>query len=381
MKKGLLLFGLICIISSSLHFSLSAFSKACKLSAGNEYNANNNSFQKDILTMANKTKSIPLDTDKNSITVFVNKEYSLPADYKPEDLVVPDIPFSFSYYAEKKLMRKEAAAALEKLFAAAQKENLSLYGVSAYRSYDRQKQIYETNIQTKGSAYTNRYSAKPGFSEHQTGLAIDVSTPSISNHLEPIFAYTPEGKWLAKNAHLYGFILRYPKGKEHLTGYSYEPWHIRYVGKKLACYLYENDLILEEYYHYTLDPSFQNDISYDSKTEVDRSHQKTELKQPSKKEIEQVQQEDDVKKEPAKPTKKEDVKKPPKPEKEEETSSETDLPPTASTDTPSQEEEESSSDAQPADTDTDTDIDTDFSIDTPVEGTQAKDFVSPTNFN
>ena len=94
----------------------------------------------------------------------------------------------------------------------------------------------------------NQYVAKPGTSEHQTGLALDVSSPEVDYELEEIFAETPEGKWLAVYAPMFGFILRYPKGKENITGYAYEPWHIRYVGKSLSLYLSLTGMTLEEYH-------------------------------------------------------------------------------------------------------------------------------------
>jgi LAS superfamily LD-carboxypeptidase LdcB len=209
--------------------------------------------------------SVSLDTDPKSITVFVNKEYSLPADYVPSDLTVPNVPFNFDYTDEKKMLRKEAAFALEDLVQAASDDGLSIYGVSGYRSYKRQEQIYSKNISTKGALYTNRYSAKPGFSEHQTGLSIDVSAKSVAFRLDESFASTPEGKWLENHAYEYGFIIRYPKDKSDITGYSYEPWHIRYVGKELAEYLYTNKLTLEEFYNYTPSISFiEEDYAHDS---------------------------------------------------------------------------------------------------------------------
>lgn len=192
----------------------------------------------------------PIDLTPDSITALVNRDYKLTEDYIPEDLVVPDVRFTFSYYDDKKLMRSEAAAALEELFAAGDREGIKLYGVSAYRSYTRQYTIYATNLITKGVNHTNRYSAAPGASEHQTGLVIDVSSVSAGQSLEEIFGTTPEGIWLAENASRFGFIIRYPKDMEDLTGYYYEPWHIRYVGKPLAAYLYENGLTLDEYYGY-----------------------------------------------------------------------------------------------------------------------------------
>lgn len=210
----------------------------------------------------------PLDLVADSITVFINKEYGLPKDYVPEDLEIPNIYFDFSYYDEKKLLRTVAARAIEELCEAAEAEGLSISGVSGYRSYNRQKSIYENNIRTRGYAYTSKYSAQPGYSEHQSGLSIDLSTPSLNNTLQTKFAETPEGIWLAKNCYKFGFIIRYPEGKEHITGYSYEPWHVRYVGIELATYLTENQLTLEEYYNYT--PSDTNqDFSYDSLVDED----------------------------------------------------------------------------------------------------------------
>ena len=198
----------------------------------------------------------PIDLDTNSITLLVNRDYTLSEDYVPDDLVVPDVRFTFSYYDDKKLMRKEAADALEDLFEAADEAGIRLYGVSAYRSYSRQYTIYATNLITRGVNHTNRYSAAPGASEHQTGLAIDVTSDSAGQTLEEIFGRTEEGIWLSENSYRFGFIIRYPEGMEDLTGYYYEPWHIRYVGTELAEYLYEHDLTLDEYYGYTPSVSF-----------------------------------------------------------------------------------------------------------------------------
>ncbi|ENQ3113128.1 M15 family metallopeptidase [Bacillus cereus] len=181
-----------------------------------------------------------------SIQAVVNKEYGLPEDYKPEDLVVPNVPFSFSGTLEKSYLRKEAAEALESLFDLAKKEGIQLNAVSGFRSYDYQKKLYANNVKRQGQEHTDRFSAKPGHSEHQTGLTMDVSSKSANNELELTFANTKEGKWLKENAHRAGFIIRYPKGKESITGYAYEPWHIRYVGD-IAESIYKKKLTLEEY--------------------------------------------------------------------------------------------------------------------------------------
>ena len=181
------------------------------------------------------------------ILVLVNKEYNLPADYIPPDLVQPDIPFSFSEDLPKKKMRAEAARALEELFRQAAAEGIELAGVSGYRSYQRQEAIFNYRARERGEEVANRTSARPGQSEHQTGLAMDVSSASVGYALIEDFGNTKEGLWLAENAPRFGFIIRYPKGKEHLTGYSYEPWHIRYVGVEAAQEIAARGLILEEY--------------------------------------------------------------------------------------------------------------------------------------
>ncbi|WP_202621573.1 M15 family metallopeptidase [Anaerocolumna sedimenticola] len=208
--------------------------------------------------------NVVMDTNPESMTVLVNKELRLPSDYIPGDLVVPDVSFSFSYYDEKKLMRQEAADALEKLFDGGKAQNIILNGVSAYRSYQRQYDIFTDNVKKQGLEHTTKYSATPGYSEHQTGLAIDVSADSVNNRLDETFGDSTEGKWLAENAHLYGFIIRYPEDKTEITGYSYEPWHIRYVGKPLAKYIYENNLCLEEYFNFEPSMDYSDQISYDN---------------------------------------------------------------------------------------------------------------------
>ncbi|MBP1931647.1 M15 family metallopeptidase [Ammoniphilus resinae] len=179
--------------------------------------------------------------------VLVNKKWKLPDNYVPQDLVEPQIPFSFSGDSEKRLLRKEAAEALERLFAKAQEDQIEFAGVSGYRSYQTQNSIYHYNLKTQGEEEANQYSAVPGHSEHQTGLAIDVSSAVVNYTLEEPFGETKEGKWLAAHAADFGFIIRYPKGMEKITGYAYEPWHIRYVGPKVAVQIQHLGITLEEY--------------------------------------------------------------------------------------------------------------------------------------
>lgn len=205
-----------------------------------------------------------IELDPTSIQVLVNKHYTLEPTYEPDDLTIPNIAFSFSSYDPKMQLREEAAKAIEVMFDAAKQHGLTLAGVSGYRSYERQFDIYASNLIRRGVEFTNQYSAMAGASEHQTGLAMDISTPSIQYRLADEFANTPEGNWIATNCHLYGFIIRFPKDKSHVTGYSYEPWHIRYVGIELATYLTEHDLTLDEYYGYEYDDQIYKDVDYNS---------------------------------------------------------------------------------------------------------------------
>lgn len=186
--------------------------------------------------------------DPESITVVVNKQRRLPDGYEPPDLVEPNVDFYAGEGDPKRKLRKEAADALEELFAMAEAEGLELVAVSGYRSYERQEIIYQNNVDTNGEEHANQYSAKPGTSEHQTGLAMDVASSQLVSVLEPSFIETSEGQWLHDNAHRAGFIIRYPDGKEDITGYSYEPWHLRYVGKELAAEIYDQQVTLEEFF-------------------------------------------------------------------------------------------------------------------------------------
>jgi D-alanyl-D-alanine carboxypeptidase len=184
-----------------------------------------------------------------SVAVLVDKQYKLPDGYEPSDLVYPDVRFTFSEKIDKRKMRKEAAGALEKLFAGAEKDGIYLAGVSAYRSQSTQKTLFNNYVKRDGLEKALTYSAFPGTSEHQTGLAIDVSGSDGKCAAEDCFGGTPEAQWLADHAPEYGFIIRYPDGKDAITGYKYEPWHLRYVGKELAQELEDKGLTLEEYYN------------------------------------------------------------------------------------------------------------------------------------
>jgi zinc D-Ala-D-Ala carboxypeptidase len=188
--------------------------------------------------------------NSTNVMALVNKDFYLPEDYTPEDLVRPNVTFSFGEVEiEKSLMRKEAAEALEKMFSAARANGIELYAVSGYRSYSRQKSLFEAEVNRVGIEKAAEAVAIPGASEHQSGLAMDISSKSNKFYLNEAFANTPEGKWLKDNAHRFGFILRYPKEKIDITNYMYEPWHFRYVGIKAATIMYDHKWTLEEYFN------------------------------------------------------------------------------------------------------------------------------------
>ncbi|QLK85242.1 D-alanyl-D-alanine carboxypeptidase family protein [Staphylococcus sp. 17KM0847] len=160
--------------------------------------------------------------------LMVNKTIALPASYDPGE-------------------NPKAQKALQQLFDDAQKEGMSLYKISGYRSYPTQVELYKSYVQRDGKKAADQYSARPGHSEHQTGLAFDVGGVHSDENLYARFGKTKEGQWIAKHAHQYGFIVRYPKGKENITGYQYEPWHLRYLGKDKATEVYKSGEALEEY--------------------------------------------------------------------------------------------------------------------------------------
>lgn len=159
--------------------------------------------------------------------MIVNKTYTLPAGYAPGDLL-PEVKEAFE------VMQKAAAA-----------EGLNIYISSGYRSYTRQQTLYNNYVKTDGKELADTYSSRPGHSEHQSGLCFDLNT------IDDSFGATPESAWLEKHAQEYGFIIRFPKGKDEQTGYQYEPWHLRYLGVEMAQKVYSSGLSLEEYFGIT----------------------------------------------------------------------------------------------------------------------------------
>ena len=168
--------------------------------------------------------------DADSIWVVANKTRRLsPKKYVPSDLVTMDVPHTYTA-----ILRRDAAKAYKVMLRAATRAGKSLVAQSAYRSYATQVSVYNGWVAQLGRRGADLQSARPGYSEHQTGLSVDIAAGSRSCTIQECFANTPEGKWLQKHAWEYGWILRYPKGKTDITGYKYEPWHWRYVGKALA---------------------------------------------------------------------------------------------------------------------------------------------------
>lgn len=188
--------------------------------------------------------------EPDSIWWIVSKVHPLsPLLYAPSDLVVPKVSLRHSSGNSEMRLRQETAGALEEMVAAAKNAGINLRLTSGYRSYQLQISVYNGYVQQYGQAGADNISARPGTSEHQTGLAADLEPATGKCRLEVCFADLPEGKWLAANSYLYGFIVRYPEGKEGVTGYDYEPWHLRYVGKDLASEMRKQNIqTLEEFF-------------------------------------------------------------------------------------------------------------------------------------
>ncbi|MCI5546923.1 MAG: M15 family metallopeptidase [Clostridiales bacterium] len=181
-----------------------------------------------------------------SYAILVNKTSALPSDYEPSDLTRPDVKYAPGVAESRKQMRPAAARALEELFKAAADDGIELLAISGYRSYWTQNDLYKRRLKETSLEYVSVYVAKPGQSEHQTGLAMDLGCTGYTDLTER-FAETPAYAWLSEHAHEYGFIIRYPKDGTAETGYAYEPWHIRYLGD-LAEDVYESGLTLEAWY-------------------------------------------------------------------------------------------------------------------------------------
>ncbi|WP_309071589.1 D-alanyl-D-alanine carboxypeptidase family protein [Arthrobacter sp.] len=202
-----------------------------------------------LLTAPPATAALPVN-DPNNVQVLVTKSRPLnPLRYVPPDLV--------TYPGTGYVLRREVSANLQNLFAGARSAGVPLAVVSAYRSYDQQAALYNSYVAQYGQAVADTISARPGHSEHQTGLAVDVGNASGSCGLNACFATTAGGRWVAANAHRYGFIIRYPDGYQPTTGYTFEPWHLRYVGRSVATEMRTRGIPTMEHYYNGSNPSIK----------------------------------------------------------------------------------------------------------------------------
>lgn len=182
--------------------------------------------------------------DDGNTLLLVNKYYTVSRDYYPSDMVSVDGTLSTN---QGLYLKRAAYEAYLQMLRDAQNQGLDFLICSAYRSYELQKSLYNNSLSQNGEKFTNTRSAYPGRSEHHTGLAIDITSESMGYGLSQNFINYPEGLWLNNNCSKYGFIIRYPKGKTHITGYDYEPWHLRYVGTEAASEITAKGITLEEY--------------------------------------------------------------------------------------------------------------------------------------
>lgn len=182
------------------------------------------------------------EKNPDSITCLVNKYRYLSENYEPKDLVDMEDGYANNKYGTKKMLRKEAYEEFKKMVDTAKKEGISFYAESSYRTYKYQEDIYNSYVKASGKAEANKYAAVPGYSEHQTGLAVDLA------NIWTIKKDSDEYRWINNNAHKFGYIIRYKDGKENLTGFNAEAWHIRYVGKKAAKIIHDKDITFDEYY-------------------------------------------------------------------------------------------------------------------------------------
>jgi len=189
----------------------------------------------------------PIKTNyKDEKLMLVNKYYYLDKDYEPENIITTSGTYSYANNS----LNEETYNAYQELYDAAKIDGYTILIVSSYRNYDYQEEIWTSRKKLYGTRKADEYAARAGHSEHQTGYAVDVAD---FNDVNDKFGDTKSYIWMKENAHKYGFILRYPKDKDDITGYSYEPWHYRYVGKEIASKIYNENITFDEYYAYYLD--------------------------------------------------------------------------------------------------------------------------------
>lgn len=217
---------------------------------------NPNSNYSEIVTIINVNRNSEYyEDDHNSnpnlnYSILVNKYYKLDKDYEPTDLVTIKQDHSWGEYGSQKI-REEVYNAFKDMWASAKEQDIHLMINSSYRPYTDQERVYNNYKETYGQSYADKIAARPGYSEHQTGLALDIF--SITDSSQKTFAESKAYEWLLNNSYKFGFILRYPEGKENITGYSFESWHYRYVGKELSERIYQENITFDEYYAYYIE--------------------------------------------------------------------------------------------------------------------------------
>lgn len=222
-----------------------------------QYHDENQSLSaKDVITYVNTNNDysyyeLDKETDLNQeYLILVNKFYHLESTYEPNDLV--DITSKY-YYGSNHKIRKAVYEAFIEMWNAANEEGIYLIINSAYRNYQEQEEVYNYYKDSNGTSYADSIAARPGYSEHQTGLSLDIF--SKDNTTTSNFGDSKAYTWLTNNAYKYGFIQRYQEGKENITGFAAESWHWRYVGVSAATYIHDNDITFDEYYAYFIENS------------------------------------------------------------------------------------------------------------------------------
>lgn len=217
----------------------------------NYYNNNSDLDWKDIVTnvntnIDNEFYNNDMDTDTSKgILMITNKFYKLTSDFEGLNLV--KVSEDDSMYGRTYYLNEEAYEHFKEMVSDARSIGLDFGIYSAYRSYDTQVNLYNNYVKRDGVALADTYSARAGYSEHQTGLAVDLRSRTMNTSY---FEETNEYKWLKDNAHKYGFIIRYPEEFVYITGYQFEPWHYRYCGKEAATIIYNEGITFDEYYEY-----------------------------------------------------------------------------------------------------------------------------------
>lgn len=234
-------------INNKINTSISYYKKENYNRYLNYKSKNKNLSDEDIITYVNIGLDMPYYTntketpDLNKIYILSNKYLYMPSTYTPDNLTI----INSEYTNGTKKLVSYAKEAFEKLATDAKKEGFTIRAISAYRSYQYQEVLYNKYVSQDGVKKADTYSARPGYSEHQTGLVVDVDNGIIDFNK---FESTKEFTWMSENSYKYGFILRYPKDKENITGYTYEAWHYRYVGPEIATKIKNLNITFDEYY-------------------------------------------------------------------------------------------------------------------------------------